>query len=104
MFTLPDQSSVIYRTGFSDRDYDEAIEALKDAKAQQGQKHKGCSICWDSSHVANQCHHNPLTMARRAIKAVRVWRCFHCDEVFTDSEKAAFHFGQREKARPICVI
>lgn len=95
MRTLPDQSSVIYRTGLTDHDYDEAIEALQDAKRQKGNESKGCSICFDSGHTAEQCHHNPLVMARRAVAAAKVWRCYHCDSVFTDYEKAAEHFGRR---------
>ncbi len=98
MRTLPDQSSVIYRTGLEDRDYDEAIEALQDAKKQRkdGNLSKGCTVCWDSGHTADQCHHNPLVMARRAVATTRVWRCYHCDAVFTDYDKAAEHFGTRK--------
>jgi hypothetical protein len=32
------------------------------------------------------------------------WRCFHCDEVFTDREKAAEHFGKHEMLQPACTI
>jgi uncharacterized C2H2 Zn-finger protein len=102
MRCLPDQSSVIYRTGLSDRDYDEAIEALQDAKKQSDHRGDGCSVCFDSGHYAEQCHHNPLVMARRAAAAINVWRCFHCDQVFTDAKKAQEHFGKREDERPKC--
>lgn len=88
-------SSVIYRTGFSNLDYDEAIAALRDAKKQPKHLSQGCTVCCDSGHTAEQCHHNPLVMARRAVAAIRVWRCYHCDNVFTDYEKAAEHFGKR---------
>lgn len=30
---------------------------------------------------------------REAAEEMRVWRCFHCDEVFTDRDEAADHFG-----------
>lgn len=30
------------------------------------------------------------------------WRCFHCGEVFTDSEQAALHFGQTQFSKPAC--
>jgi hypothetical protein len=31
------------------------------------------------------------------------WRCFHCDEVFTDQQAAAIHFGDNIDHRPGCV-
>lgn len=31
------------------------------------------------------------------------WRCFHCDEVFTETDAAADHFGAAEGERPACV-
>lgn len=32
------------------------------------------------------------------------WRCFHCDEVFTDRAAAADHFGSDPMASPACQI
>jgi len=32
------------------------------------------------------------------------WRCFHCDEVFTDVEAARLHFGSDETRQPACQI
>lgn len=32
----------------------------------------------------------------------RSWRCFHCDELFLDEEKARLHFGSSEMREPIC--
>src|SRR5579859_4298218 len=32
------------------------------------------------------------------------WRCFHCDESFTDAESAALHFGKSERQNPICSV
>lgn len=32
------------------------------------------------------------------------WRCFHCDEVFTDREAAEQHFGHSEYCDPACRI
>lgn len=32
------------------------------------------------------------------------WRCFHCDEIFTDRRCAAAHFGADESAEPACQI
>ncbi len=34
----------------------------------------------------------------------REWRCFHCDELFTDRSCAAAHFGADESAEPACKI
>ncbi|MGK8199530.1 hypothetical protein [Burkholderia cepacia] len=36
--------------------------------------------------------------------AAPIWRCFHCDEAFTDSESAALHFGTSERQSPACTI
>ncbi|WP_202844730.1 hypothetical protein [Luteimonas saliphila] len=33
-----------------------------------------------------------------------VWRCFHCDEAFTDQEAAAGHFGTKLHHLPACQI
>lgn len=32
------------------------------------------------------------------------WRCFQCDEVFTEREKALLHFGLMEAVPPRCCI
>ncbi len=32
------------------------------------------------------------------------WRCFQCDEVFTDRAKALLHFGLMETVPPRCCI
>lgn len=32
------------------------------------------------------------------------WRCFHCDEMFTDKGAALEHFGRSESADPACQI
>lgn len=34
----------------------------------------------------------------------RTWRCFHCDENFTDRRLAALHFGASEDQEPACQI
>lgn len=31
------------------------------------------------------------------------WRCFHCDAVFTDRDRAEDHFGTRQYDAPLCV-
>lgn len=32
------------------------------------------------------------------------WRCFHCDEIFRSTIKAALHFGTYQNATPACQI
>lgn len=32
------------------------------------------------------------------------WRCFHCDEVFTDKSAARLHFGRSETSEAACII
>lgn len=103
MHTFPDKFGVIYRTGLEAEDYDEAIEALRAAKTQPEHLSECCTVCCDTGHTASHCHHNPLVMARRAAATTKVWRCYHCDEVFTDYAKAEEHFGPRDKnPRPAC--
>jgi hypothetical protein len=35
---------------------------------------------------------------------MRAWRCFHCDEVFTDQEDALLHFGDTCLSDTACQI
>lgn len=32
------------------------------------------------------------------------WRCFHCDETFTDAKEAALHFGTTQVQQPACQL
>jgi hypothetical protein len=34
----------------------------------------------------------------------KVWRCFHCDEVFRSRVDAENHFGKRQGDEPACLI
>jgi hypothetical protein len=40
--------------------YDQAIQALQDAKKQLEADGNECSVCGDSGHMAFECGHNPL--------------------------------------------
>ncbi len=84
-------------------DYDDAIRELQDAKTQLDPDGYECRVCGDSGHQAWECHHNPLAMAREAASMRHQWRCFHCDDVFTDVALAGAHFGERGSARPMCI-
>lgn len=37
-------------------------------------------------------------------EGAKTWRCFHCDELFTDTATAIEHFGNDETQRPACEI
>lgn len=71
-------------------------------------------------HVES-CEKHPLAHARAEIAQLhverdeaiaraaelednQVWRCFHCDEVFKDSESAILHFGKSDMERPACLL
>lgn len=90
--------SVVFRTGpITERDYDEAIEYLQEAKRLGT---TGCP-CGDSGHSAESCHHNPLLQARRGAAKDHEFRCFHCDQVFS-KETAREHFGNDENGHAKC--
>lgn len=40
----------------------------------------------------------------REMGFAKEWRCFHCDDVFTDSEEARVHFGDYLNSEPACKI
>ena len=46
----------------------------------------------------------PLPSEPHAEQIAAPWRCFHCDEVFTDREAAAAHFGYSECSDPACRV
>lgn len=46
-----------------------------------------------------------MTSATQSAKSEKPeWRCFHCDEIFTDRRCAADHFGASEDCEPACQI
>lgn len=45
-----------------------------------------------------------LTDALAQASTARDWRCFHCDEVFTDPHQARLHFGKSEHSTPACQV
>lgn len=57
-------------------------------------------------------HDDPHRLERYAVTAATIieadppkeWRCFHCDELFTDVEKAKAHFGVIEGDYPACKL
>ena len=103
-----DSRGVCYREGpLAAEDYDEAIESMQAAKASLADPAPVCAVCHDGGHTAEECHHNPLVLARRFVhhKEFAFWRCFHCDEVFplSDPEAAQDHFGKAEDEVARCL-
>jgi hypothetical protein len=48
---------------------------------------------------------SPTPTSDSASDALRAeWRCFHCDDVFTDERRARLHFGANEDSAPACQI
>jgi hypothetical protein len=41
---------------------------------------------------------------REEVARVIEWRCFQCDEVFTDEACAKLHFGEYQDCTPICKV
>jgi len=61
----------------------------------------------DFEVTANPTHWMPLPAAPADGAPVAqpvAWRCFHCDETFTDREQAALHFGRSEQEQAFCTI
>lgn len=42
--------------------------------------------------------------AGESVMVPREWRCFHCDDVFTNERCARLHFGETEDSAPACKI
>lgn len=95
-------ASVVYRTGsITRKDYDEAIEALQQARDQVDGY--GCGVCGDSGHTPETCHHNPLILARRYAAATDIYVCYHCGFVAHNDEEAVEHFGQNDSQVAKCL-
>lgn len=102
--------SVCYRTGeLTKDDYVEAIASLKKAMEQKQAGHQMCAVCSSIDHLANECHHNPLVLARRVAQWAFImdnsmpWRCFHCGQVFWTVTDAEDHFGITPSSQPKCI-
>lgn len=59
-----------------------------------------CTAIFKKAQVRNRTEFLAMTVAT----GDKTWRCFHCDEVFTDREKAALHFGVYQTSDPACQI
>lgn len=95
--------SVIFRTGpITPADYAEAIKDLQNASRQAECIHMCCSVCEDTGHTAETCHHNPLVAARKWAQATGVWQCWHCGFVATNGDEAKDHFGANDQELAKC--
>ena len=100
------EPSVVYRVGrLTARDYEEAIQAVRDAATQLEPDGRNCVICHDSGHQTWECHHSPLVLARQfAAITSGMWVCFHCGVRFTDEATAREHFGASEEEVARCLV
>lgn len=117
----PDDASVAFREGpLQVEDYDEAIEALQNARSALQDPRSGgscCTICGDSSCSPEICLHNPLRLARLgarstllvpghmgnfALAPVHQCRCFHCGFIPYSYEEARAHFGDSPETPATC--
>jgi len=62
--------------------YLEAIENLKLGMTQLKPDGNCCHICGDNDHQAWECALNPLSNSYHRFHSG--WKCYHCDQVFTD--------------------
>jgi hypothetical protein len=81
-----------------------ALEEMKDDLDQVLAVDSKSRISWLASDI-----YKTICDALQAIKDQQAqpvvqqsWRCFHCDEVFTDSEQAALHFGVNQAQKTAC--
>jgi len=96
--------SVVHRRGpLTKADYSEAIGNLKRARMQDKVAHICCSVCEDTGHTAETCHHNPLLLARKWSEATSVWCCYHCGFTATNDAEALDHFGYNNQVKPKCL-
>lgn len=60
--------------------------------------------CERAGEMAARAYELAQRFAGRSQGESVAWRCFHCDELFTDSEAAREHFGADQMAQPGCLI
>ena len=99
--TSPLQSGVM---PISELEYSVAIENLIEARKQLRPDGNPCILCGDNDHQAWECRMNILVQAKKGKAKEDEWRCFHCGEIFNDSEDARKHFGRTTSAMPRCVL
>lgn len=86
-----------------------AVLALeKDISDRRGLKHEWQLIDDDVKDEIRQAWRSivagALTATPSQPSGAVPWRCFHCDDVFTDEHAARLHFGPDEGGQPACKI
>ncbi|MCA1490148.1 hypothetical protein I6F11_04340 [Ensifer sp. NBAIM29] len=60
--------------------------------------------CQDKVWPNGPDDHEPIEYIRADLVERKSWRCFHCDDVFTEERQARLHFGCDEISEPACKI
>ena len=97
------EPSVLSRHTYEPRDYEEMIADLQAILREDPTGASGCGICECETHLAVECPHNPLRMARLGRDKQWTYRCYHCGSVFRDERSAREHFGKTEDEVAKCI-
>ncbi len=62
-----------------------------------------CWVCLDDNMQVELDSAKEWMEIPRWGEQIKTWRCFHCDEVFTNPKHAAVHFGTDQLTEPGCV-
>ena len=73
--------------------YFNALHMIVEAMGQLEPDSRVCVLCGDNDHQAWECDLNPVKMMLEAKRQRGEWRCFHCNETFTNYAAAREHFG-----------
>ena len=87
---------------------EEVIEGLRDCLANMVKLEREKDLTLrgypDAVTVLDYIEEHGLEPKRQSSGCKEEWRCFHCDEVFTDRESAENHFGASVACAPMCQI
>lgn len=70
---------------------------FKERRTQYAWNALATGKCWNPACAA-------LAATPQAVQQEVPWRCFHCEESFTDKDAARLHFGTSEHHQPACQI
>jgi hypothetical protein len=97
--------------GITSQRYQSVIDLLTLARDQRAKIERGeegaaseCALCGDA-HLDNECRKNPLLLMTIGEEALtgNVWKCYHCNAIFTDVESASRHFGDMVEIAVGCI-
>lgn len=106
---LPDDGAYIIK--FDDADRRDEFFAMTGARDAAMRRYEQISVSWNA-HLFVKIDSNSRDCGCPSAvpppspqpSAPDGWRCFHCDEFFTDEAAARLHFGHSEIREPICTI